>query len=438
MTDLDCYVEALATGTLLGIDRHWGPAQVDALLGGEGHDGLNVDAHNWWRDYGLAEIFWQRGSLAHHWRGHHFSLQLHRLPHDWCTPNEMLRARYGEFRPRTSFTDLQAALAERDIPLVEVPRHDEDYREYRQPSSGATVLVVNHHPDPDPDYPTLAFGDLYRIGSAPALPHLDRPRWEALGQALTPVPALSPPERAAWLTEHEPTGPDQSAWWHGVLTHLSDLDKPFEPAQAPLLRWFLHESLSRPAPVIAVALDWLEDLRDTSSPLANATQRATNSAAPTATSAPLRPDSTAAITTSAPPPPGSTVPTATNTPPVPGNAPSAPGSTPPTPGSTPPPLDATPPTLASTAPLADDARPATATASALPTADDIVRLALSAAPLSPAQTRWADPGVRGPDLPAQLLTRDLIAAAARQRRHLTSPDLREQLLPWLELWPELR
>ncbi|WHT17117.1 hypothetical protein N8J89_28845 [Crossiella sp. CA-258035] len=382
MTDLDCYVEALATGTLLGIDRHWGPAQVDALLGGEGRDGLNVDAHNWFRDYGLAEIFWQRRSLAHHWRGHHFSLQLHRLPHEWCTPNEMLVARYGEFRPRTSFADLHAALTERDIPLVEVPYYDEDYREYRQPSSGATVLVVNHHPDPDPDHPALAFGDLYRIGSPTAPPHLDRPRWEALGQTLTPVPALSPPERAAWLTEHEPTGPDQSAWWHGVFTHLAYLDKPFEPDQSPVLLWFLHESLSRPAPVLAVALDWLEDLRDTMSPPANATPSATNSAPPTATSAPLPP------------------------------------------GNTPPP--------------ADNSRPAFAPATALPTADDIVRLALSAAPLSPAHTRWAAPGVRGPDLPAQLLTRDLIAAATRQRRHLTSPDLREQLLPWLELWPELR
>ncbi|MGW0517277.1 hypothetical protein [Crossiella sp. NPDC003009] len=408
MTDLDCYVEALATGTLLGIDRHWGPAQVDALLGGEGHDGLNVDAHNWWRDYGLAEIFWQRRSLAHHWRGHHFSLQLHRLPHDWCTPNEMLRARYGEFRPRTSFADLHAALTERDIPLVEVPYHDEDYREYRQPSSGATVLVVNHHPDPDPDRPDLAFGDLYRIGSAPALPHLDRARWEALGQALAPVPALPLPERAAWLTEHEPTGPDQSTWWHGVFTHLADLDTPFDPAQAPLLLWFLRESLSRPAPVLAVTLNWLEDLRETLSPPASATPRATNSAPPL-------PDSTVPTANSTPPPPDSTVPTAASTPPVPGNTPPAAGGTP---------------------PPADDSR--SAPAGALPTADDIVRLALAAAPLSPAQTRWADPGVRGPDLPAQLLTRDLITAATRQRRHLTSPDLREQLLPWLELWPELR
>lgn len=377
MTDLDCYVEAVAQGSILGIDRHWSPADVDALLGAEGHDGLNLSATGRWRDYGLAEISWQRPSLAHHWTGNHLTLQLHRLVADWCHPNDMLRARHGDFRPHMQFEDLHAALDARDIPLVELPDVDHDYLRYRQPDSGSEILVLNHDPEPDPDYPRQRRGDVYHIssGRGPAHAALPGTAWKDLGEALSTVP--DEPRRPEWLSAQEPDEPMRPRWWNALFSHLTrefSPAGPLDPAKVELFLWFAREALTRSVDVVEVAL----------SELTNLTEHL---------------------------------------------------GFPPSGGSTPGSLSLSSRTLSSRT----TGSPAPGShAEVFPTPDEIVRHALAAVPLTPAQTRWSDPTLRGQDLPDQLRTRALIALAARHHRRLTDPSLRAALAPWLTLWPELR
>ncbi|GAA1944128.1 hypothetical protein [Kitasatospora viridis] len=146
------YLDVVTTGTVLGARPTDSPERVTALLGPDFAENVQ-GGRTMWRDYGLTEFHWHRADTRQPWRGHHISLQVHRLARrDRTIPDPALRARYGRFAPRLRFDKLHRLLARRGVPLLEVPQSPANaprYRSYRQPASG--VLV------------TVAGGDVYRI-----------------------------------------------------------------------------------------------------------------------------------------------------------------------------------------------------------------------------------------------------------------------------------
>ena len=127
------------------------------LLGDDYGD--NPSKHSLGRDHGLVEFFWQRASGREPWAGTHFSVQAHRLRYadpDWSTG--MIRDRYGAFPGPVTFDEVSALLADRGVPLAEVPypADPDEMRTYWQPASQTLVSVVAG------TYYGQA-GDLYRV-----------------------------------------------------------------------------------------------------------------------------------------------------------------------------------------------------------------------------------------------------------------------------------
>ncbi|MFI9237174.1 hypothetical protein [Streptomyces sp. NPDC053079] len=161
------YVDVVTTGTVLGLRPTDSPDRVTEVLGTDFGENSFSD-HSMWRDYGLAEFFWDRASADQPWSGHHFTLQVHRLAYrDRTLANETLRARYGRFAPRLRFDKLQRLLKRRGVPLLEIPEIPGNapyYRTFWQPDSQVSVSVVatyGEYSTPD----NLRVGDVNSIQS---------------------------------------------------------------------------------------------------------------------------------------------------------------------------------------------------------------------------------------------------------------------------------
>ncbi|MEU8633751.1 hypothetical protein AB0C38_16385 [Amycolatopsis sp. NPDC048633] len=144
---------------MLGAGHTWSPERVAELFGDDYGD--NPSKHSLGRDHGLVEFFWQRSGSGQPWAGTHFSVQAHRLRyHDPSTVNGVLRERYGDFPDPVTFAEVSALLAERGVPLAEVPypADPDEMRTYWQPGSRTLVYVVAG------TYYGQA-GDLYRVQS---------------------------------------------------------------------------------------------------------------------------------------------------------------------------------------------------------------------------------------------------------------------------------
>jgi hypothetical protein len=116
---------------------------VAELLGDDYGD--NPSDYSLGRDHGLAEFFWQRPGPGHPWAGTHFSVQAHRLRlRDPETVNRVIRGRYGAFPGPVPFAEVSAVLADRGVPLTEVPypADPDEMRTYWQPGSRTMVYVV--------------------------------------------------------------------------------------------------------------------------------------------------------------------------------------------------------------------------------------------------------------------------------------------------------
>ncbi|MEV6826898.1 hypothetical protein [Amycolatopsis sp. NPDC051102] len=130
------------------------------LLGDDYGD--NPSKHSLGRDHGLVEFFWERGSGRAPWVGTHFSIQAHRLR--YAEPdlvNRVIRDRYGAFPGPVTFGEVSALLADRGVPLREVPYPAEagELRAYWQPDAHIVVSVV------EGAYYGRA-GELYRVASS--------------------------------------------------------------------------------------------------------------------------------------------------------------------------------------------------------------------------------------------------------------------------------
>ncbi|MFE1831478.1 hypothetical protein [Streptomyces yangpuensis] len=158
------YLDALTTGTVLGLRPDDSPERVAEVLGTE--YGENSRRDTMWRDYGLVEFHWHRHHPAGPWSGHHVSLQVHRLAHRArALTDGALRARYGRFAPRLRFDKLHRLLERRGAPLMrlpEVPPYAPYFRMHEHPASRAVVTVVSTYGE----YSTprnLRPGDVYAI-----------------------------------------------------------------------------------------------------------------------------------------------------------------------------------------------------------------------------------------------------------------------------------
>ncbi|WP_438295383.1 hypothetical protein [Streptomyces sp. HUAS TT7] len=158
------YMDVVTTGTLLGLRPTDSPDRVTEVLGSRFGEN-SFDRQSMWRDYGLVEFFWDRARTNDPWKGHHFTLQVHRLAYRNRTlVSETFRDRYGRFTPRLRFDKLRRLLERRGVPLVEVPdpANAPYYRTFWQPVSKVAVMVIagyDEYSTPD----NLRVGDVYSI-----------------------------------------------------------------------------------------------------------------------------------------------------------------------------------------------------------------------------------------------------------------------------------
>ncbi|HEY3464289.1 MAG TPA: hypothetical protein VGL47_04105 [Amycolatopsis sp.] len=130
-----------------------------ASLLGDGY-GENRSKSSLWRDHGLVEFFWER--VEGRWVGTHFSVQAHRLQYpEPRLVNRVLQDRYGDFPGTVTFDEVGVLLADRGVPLREVPYRAEagEMRAYWQPDAQIIVYVI------EGSYYGRA-GDLYRVASS--------------------------------------------------------------------------------------------------------------------------------------------------------------------------------------------------------------------------------------------------------------------------------
>ncbi|MFB7648941.1 hypothetical protein ACFXPM_12235 [Streptomyces sp. NPDC059095] len=157
------YVNAVTTGTVLGLRPTDAPERVTEVLGPRFGD--NDFGTSMVRDYGLAEFYWHRSRSADPWVGHHFTLQVHRLSRgDRSSVNERLREQYGRFTHRLRFEKLRRLLERRGVSLVEVPDPGNApyYRTFWQPDSQVAVSVIAGYGQySTPDH--MRVGDVYSI-----------------------------------------------------------------------------------------------------------------------------------------------------------------------------------------------------------------------------------------------------------------------------------
>ncbi|MEV4597688.1 hypothetical protein AB0K15_09820 [Amycolatopsis sp. NPDC049253] len=140
---------------MLGADVTWSPEWVVAFFGDD--SGENRHPRQLWYDFGLVEFSWDRASTDRPWSGHHFSVQAHRLAQS-VTPEPALVERYGPFSGPVAFAAVSEELERRGVELVERPGSDPDIREYWQPQSFTSALVVvgGYYGNP---------GDVYNLSS---------------------------------------------------------------------------------------------------------------------------------------------------------------------------------------------------------------------------------------------------------------------------------
>ncbi|MEU9102264.1 hypothetical protein [Streptomyces sp. NPDC048361] len=135
------YLDVITTGTVLGAKPTDTPDRVTDILGA-GFAENSFDKHSMWRDYGMAEFFWDRRKGQLPWKGHHFTLQVHRLPWGGETVNSRVRERYGRFERHLRFDRLEQLLGRRGVHLEDVPdANAPDYSLHWQPSSQVAVMV---------------------------------------------------------------------------------------------------------------------------------------------------------------------------------------------------------------------------------------------------------------------------------------------------------
>lgn len=161
------YLDVITSGTVLGAKPTDAPDRVTAILGTDFAEN-SFDDRSMWRDYGMAEFFWQRESRDHPWVGHHFTLQVHRLSSvGGATVNKVMRERYGRFDRHLRFEKLKRLLAKRGVRMEDVPNPNApEYTLHWQPASQVSVMVCRAHGRNGRWHGGEHIGDVYAIASS--------------------------------------------------------------------------------------------------------------------------------------------------------------------------------------------------------------------------------------------------------------------------------
>ncbi|MGI8329828.1 hypothetical protein ACRYCC_07665 [Actinomadura scrupuli] len=200
MSTLEFVIDVVVRGAVLSADQTSSLEDVDRILGAA--PAVNRGKGRMWRDYGLVDFFWERSPGRAPWRGTHFTVQLHRLtstgPEVAAAP---IRERYGPLQASLPLVDLQAALMDLGVDLVELPSTNEGYREYWQPDSAVHILVADGEVDRI-IAPLRAETAASMVKGFP----IDQQRIRHLLQA-------SEQQRLAWISRHQPGAQDAANWW---------------------------------------------------------------------------------------------------------------------------------------------------------------------------------------------------------------------------------
>jgi hypothetical protein len=135
--DLEFFVNLVITGTVLGLDHTSDLAEVEAVF----PDGTYpVPMGGLLTSVGLVEFGWSRLSPKDRWDVTYFGTQTHRLGH---RPKlHALADRYGRFRRRLDYRQLERALQMSGFHLEPERDHNDGYGRYALPSTGVSVLYV--------------------------------------------------------------------------------------------------------------------------------------------------------------------------------------------------------------------------------------------------------------------------------------------------------
>ncbi|MET9290638.1 hypothetical protein [Streptomyces sp. NPDC003077] len=161
-------MDVVTTGTVLGAKPTDSPDRVTSILGSDFFEN-SLNNHSMWRDYGVVEFFWIRKTPEQPWEGHHFTLQVHRLPHGGGSlVNQVIRDRYGRFDRHLRFAKLERLLKNRGVSLEDVPDVNAPaVSQHWQPDSQVSVLVTRAHEEWRPRYRgDDRLGDVYAICSS--------------------------------------------------------------------------------------------------------------------------------------------------------------------------------------------------------------------------------------------------------------------------------
>ncbi|WP_431682946.1 hypothetical protein [Kitasatospora sp. KL5] len=182
------------------------------------------------------------------WLGWSYGLQLHRANTVWAMAEPALVERYGPLTGLLPFDDLAAEAGHRDLPLVELPAASPGCREYWQPSTSVSVLVIEGGYGVEPE----EIGTVHRIGGPVTPEHLlwrcAHERVRAFKQTADHLAAAPPAGRERWLANRPPELPADELWWRRMLAALRMRrhDRPQNAgALADAYLWLLDEARAR-------------------------------------------------------------------------------------------------------------------------------------------------------------------------------------------------
>jgi hypothetical protein len=241
MGALEFAADTVVSASVLGTDATWQPSQVEKVLG------TDFEVGHWhssmWRSYGVAEFFWERAAQGS-WRNHHFSVQIHRLSVNQIRKrlNKAIKKRYGKFESVLLFSELTEALKEKGVPLIELSGASSGYREYWQPDSSMSILVIDSGEEEGQVY-----GIYSEQNAAAAADRQYQNQHSAFEQKVDQLLNTSEGGRVKWLTRYLPEVHERPNWWRYLCTTMENLVHQRTDQQhdlAKLYFWTLAQSES--------------------------------------------------------------------------------------------------------------------------------------------------------------------------------------------------
>lgn len=244
---IDFLVDVLASGAVLGVGVSGSPEDVTRRLGEDFTETRRRG--QLYRDYGLAEFFWERPPGGDEWHPAGFALQVHRLAHAAALP---LPGRpgivLGPGEHRVRFGDVSSGLARIGYRLEEITEgHDQpDWRRFWIAETEVSVTVAAA------PAAGLEDGDVYAVHAPCRAQSVAATamsvRRQSVRDGLEHLRRLPGDEREAWLDRRQPPAQDRVNWWLYLLlvidARIRDRPGP-DSGWAGLRLWLLDRGRAR-------------------------------------------------------------------------------------------------------------------------------------------------------------------------------------------------